>query len=82
VLANRRRRRLLAYLHDKDGDVASVVELTDYLAGDEADSVDDLDPDGVAVSLHHNDLPKLADIGIIEYDTRSQTVRYRGHEEI
>lgn len=82
VLANQRRRRLLAYLHDKDGDVASFAELTDYLVVGEADSVDDLDTDGVAISLHHTDLPKLADVGLIEYDTRSQTVRYRGYEEV
>lgn len=82
VLANQRRRRLLAYLHDRDGDVASLVELTDYLAGGEADSVDDIDTDGVAISLHHTDPPKLAGVGLIEYDTRSHTVRYRGHEEV
>ena len=78
VLADERRRRLLSYLHRKDSDVASLVELIDYLVVHEADSVADLDTDDVAISLYHTDLPKLADAGLVEYDERSRTVRYRG----
>ena len=80
VLADERRRRLLCYLHRKDGDVASLVELIDYLVVQEADSVADLDTDDVAISLAHKHLPKLADVGLVEYDARSRTVRYRGGE--
>ena len=82
ILADRRHRRLLAYLHEKDGDAASIVELTDYLIVHEADSVDEINTDEMAISLHHKDLPKLADVGLVEYDARSQTVRYRGDETV
>lgn len=33
----------------------------------------------VEVALHHHELPKLEQVGVIEYDARSRTVRYRGH---
>ena len=82
VLADERRRRLLAYLHRKDGDVASLSELIDYLVVHEADSVADLDTDDVAISLSHKHLPKLVDVGLVEYDARSRTVRYRGGEAV
>lgn len=78
VLADDRRRRLLAYLRDKDGDVASFADLIDHLLVREADSADALDADGVAISLHHVHLPKLADADLVEYDTQSRTVRYIG----
>lgn len=77
ILANERRRRILLYLHGKDDDVATFMELIDYLMVCEAESVDDLEGDEVAMALYHAHFPKLADAGIIEYDTRSRTVRYR-----
>ena len=58
--------------------MASIEELVDYLTVHEADSVADLDTDEVAFSLYHTHLPKLADNGLVEYDMRSRTVRYRG----
>lgn len=82
VLTAERRRRLLFYLHRKDGDVASCTELVDYLVVDEAESVADLDTDEVAISLYHTHLPKLADAGLIEYDERSRTVRYHGDDTV
>lgn len=78
LLANERRRRILFYLDGKEGDVASIVELIDYVVVHEAESVDDLTSDEVAIALYHKHLPKLADAGLIEYDARSRTVRYRG----
>lgn len=72
VLADRRRRRLLAYLAGTDDGVATVSELADHVAADDAD------PERVTVSLHHAHLPRLEDAGIVEYDARSETVRYRG----
>ena len=62
--------------------MASLVELIDYLVVQEADSVDDLDTDEVAIALYHTHLPKLADVGLIDYDVRSRTVRYRDDEAI
>ncbi|NEU58131.1 hypothetical protein [Halorussus sp. MSC15.2] len=36
----------------------------------------------VAVSLHHNCLPKLDRTSVLDYDPRSKTVRYRGDERV
>ncbi|MFC4451608.1 DUF7344 domain-containing protein [Halorussus aquaticus] len=36
----------------------------------------------VAVSLHHNCLPKLDRTAVLDYDPRSKTVRYRGDERV
>ncbi len=38
--------------------------------------------DETVVRLHHSTLPRLADAGLIEYDSRSSTVRYHGDQDI
>ena len=77
VLANERRRRILYYLDGKDDEVATFTELIDYVTVHEADSVDDLASDEVAVALYHTHIPRLEEAGLIEYDARSRTIRYR-----
>lgn len=37
--------------------------------------------DAVKIELHHTHLPKLAASGVIDYDARTETVRYHGHPE-
>ena len=78
VLANERRRRIILYLDRKDGEVASTLELIDYVMVHEAESIDDLASDEVTIALYHRHLPRLEEAGLIEYDARSRTVRYRG----
>ena len=78
VLADDQRRHLLTYLFERDADVASFDDLTEYIVVQDADSVADLDTDDVAISLYHKHLPRLAAAGLIEYDMQSRTVRYRG----
>ncbi len=71
-------RRTLEYFQESPGDVASVDELATYVAdyqnGGGSDS-----PEQIALRLHHVGLPKLAGAGVLEYDPRSKTVRYRDH---
>ncbi len=38
--------------------------------------------DDVQVDLQHHQLPKLADAGIIDYDIRSQMIRYHENERL
>ncbi|USZ69120.1 winged helix-turn-helix domain-containing protein [Halorussus salilacus] len=73
LLADSQRRELLAYLVDADDGVASFSDLIDRVA----DAEDAADRE-VAISIRHAHLPKLADAGVVEYDERSETVRYRG----
>ncbi|UPV73038.1 hypothetical protein M0R89_10800 [Halorussus limi] len=77
VLADGQRRQLLAYLDSTDDDVAAFSELVDHVA-EESGAVSNDDDERVAVNLHHNHLPKLEDANVVEYDPRSETVRYRG----
>ena len=77
ALADAQRRRILAYLDATDDDVAAYSDLIEHVADDSAGE-STTDRDRIAVSLHHNHLPKLADVGVVEYDARSETVRYRG----
>lgn len=57
----------------------SVDELAERIAGTlDGESTDRSESD-IRISLHHCHLPKLADSGVIEYDTRRHTVRFEGH---
>lgn len=74
ILAGEYRRAVLQYLVSTEDGVASIESLIDHIVEEEnlADSRED-----VALRFHHVTLPKLAHAGLIEYDQRSATVRYR-----
>ncbi|PSQ45116.1 hypothetical protein BRD15_12555 [Halobacteriales archaeon SW_6_65_15] len=63
VLADAQRRQILAYLDATDDDVAAYSDLIEHVADDSAEASTD-DRDRIAVGLHHNHLPKLADAGV------------------
>jgi hypothetical protein len=77
ILADDQRRHILTYLEERDEDVAAFSELIDHVADERVGDPTD-DHERVAVRLHHAHLPKLADLDLVEYDARSETVRYRG----
>lgn len=70
AMADPRRRRVLEHLRESSG-AASVSELADALAsrGDES-----VDRDEVEITLLHAALPKLAALGLVEYDADGGTV--------
>ena len=81
VLSNRRRRHALYYLYDQPDGVATIEELTAaVVAGVEESSTGREDVterlDRIRTELHHVHLPKLEDVGVVERDQRSETVRY------
>lgn len=71
-------RHVLHYFRESSEHVASLEEIADYVAT-RRDETGVSDPDRVAIRLHHSSLPKLAEVGIVDYDRRQHTVRYRGH---
>ncbi len=77
ILADQRRRYALYYLYGSSDGVATVDEIADHVVSLEeyGDSVDDHRLH-VVTSLQHMHLPKLEDAGVLEYDPRSETVRY------
>lgn len=78
VLADRHRRATLGYLRKSSDDVVSFGTLVTYIAESDVES-DGHDRGQLAVRLHHVTVPRLADAGLVEYDTRSGSIRYRGH---
>lgn len=83
ILANERRRCLLEYLWSQSGEVGSFEAATKHILtkmsrkhGYQPNHED------IQVELQQHHLPKLADAGIIEYDVRSQTIRYRKNERL
>lgn len=79
VLAHEHRRYVLYCLLDGDQDVASLDELVDYVATHDPnvrDPVSESARERLATELDVVHLPKLEDLGTVEYDRRSEAVRY------
>ena len=77
LLAHHHRRYALTYLVGMDSDTATMDELCDYVAARQANAGNDpKHDDELAGGLHHTHLPKLEAAEVIEYDARSETVRY------
>lgn len=70
-------RSVLVHFRQSGVDVASLEELAAAVA--ERRDRPGADVDSIALYLHHAGLPKLAETGIVDYDARGNTVRYRGH---
>lgn len=75
LLAEERRRMALDVLTDR----ATPVDLEDLAAAVVArvtsvEGVDEETVERMAIRLHHGDLPKMADLGVIDYDPGSNCV--------
>jgi DNA-binding transcriptional ArsR family regulator len=80
LLKNRRRRYALYCLNEAEDEVLTLKELVDQLVRWEAkwgdgETAPTDERQTIRVELHHNHLPRLAEAGLVDYDTRSQTVR-------
>jgi DNA-binding transcriptional ArsR family regulator len=76
ALAHPVRRELLCLLHERDDTVVSGDRLSERLA----DRVEGSTQEEIHLSLYHIHLPHLDNTGLIEYDSRSNTVRYEEPE--
>lgn len=75
ILSSERRRTLLEILGGRSAPVG--LEVLAEAIGEEELGVDALEPETIeriAITLHHNHLPKLDDAGVVEYDTTSNHV--------
>lgn len=78
VLSERRRRYALYHLREVPDGVAPVSDVVDYVYHSEGGS-DGSRADlrlSIRTALQHVHLPKLENAGFIEYDERSETIRY------
>lgn len=81
VLSDRRRRYLLYRLVSTADGVAERSELVDAVRAFEmadGDTADVPTEEACGADLHHRQLPRLDEAGVIDYDARQGTVRYRG----
>lgn len=81
ALSNGCNRYVLDHFRQSAEDVASLQELAEHAASQGAGR-GGTDTDSVAAYLHHVGLPKLAETGVIDYDSRRKTVRYWGHRRL
>ena len=82
ALANRRRRVLVSHLAGTSG-ATTLDSLVDVVARAEADGTPTPGHrDRVATALYHIHLPLLADLGLVDFDPRSEAVRYHPHPTV
>ena len=77
TLSDEHRRYALYYLRTAPGGEASVDALLDAVSTTLAENRDE-SRDRVMTSLVHSGLPKLADVGLIEYGGNRETIRFPG----
>lgn len=83
LLANHDRRCILEYLMESPRETATVDELVEHLVERKAERTGERPgSDHVLTTLHHVHVPKLADSGVVEYDARSQELRYRSDDRL
>lgn len=75
-VADRRRQFVIAYLRDTPDGTASLDEVADYVVEQEP-GAQSPDRGSVLVDLHHTHLPLLDDTGVVDFDRREGTIRYR-----
>jgi len=77
ALASPERRKVLDHFVATDTEVADVEVLSCKVARVQTDGgSESISTEAVRAELHHVHLPKLADCDLVEYDSRSGTVRY------
>lgn len=79
ALASRPRREILTYCETAcERSICTTDELSSYLAR----QLPSRSETELAVELRHKHLPKLDTLGWLEFDSRSDTVRYHGHGDV
>jgi hypothetical protein len=77
VLSHRTCREVVFYFECvSDDDTATVAALVAYLSERRRLA----DPDSIELGLVHRHVPRLAECGWAEYDHRTETVVYHGHD--
>ena len=82
LLSDRRRRYVLYCLYGSQDGVATVDDVAEYVLTLEGSTVTAETRQRLMTTLGHIHLPRLEDAGIVEYDTRSNTVRYWGQPSL
>ncbi len=83
LAADRRRRQALHHLRHETNGQTTIDDLIDALSDSESGPHDQqIDREELAIQLHHVHLPKLTEVGVVDFDTTEGTVRYQPDEQI
>lgn len=83
LLADERRRYVLESLRNHSDDHVPVTDLIDSVTTKvERHPEKAVNRNELEVDLHHQQLPKLAAVGIIDYNARTQTIQVRDAERL
>jgi len=85
ALADWRRREVCLYFRETDATTATVDQLGMLLVACEPPGVDEFDNrsiDDLVAELETEHLPRLDEAGVVDYDDRSNTVRYWGQPTV
>lgn len=80
LLADEQRRYVLYYLHELDGSAELdeiAVQITAWRHDKPVSDVADDECERTVARLRNIDVPKLADAGVVEYDSRTEMARFR-----
>jgi DNA-binding transcriptional ArsR family regulator len=80
ALASERRRRVLEHFEESGRETATLTELADHLSERRSDA-GGRSNEQIRLRLHHVDLPKLGDAGLVTYDAETTTARVRRHDD-
>ncbi|WP_128477699.1 DUF7344 domain-containing protein [Halorussus pelagicus] len=83
LLANHDRRAIISYLRDASRRTATADELADHLVERRAERTGERPGRSHVLStLHHIHIPKMVDAGVVDYDARTQEIRYWGSDRL
>jgi predicted transcriptional regulator len=83
LLADRHRRYLFEYLAKEADPTVPLDDAVSYVTDQLAEETDYRPTDeDVKGQLHHAHIPRLADSGLVEFDERSETIRYHVNERL
>lgn len=85
ALADPRRRAVVEYFVDGPSSDAELALLAECLCSVETSRPDQATENHrreIAIGLHHNHLPKLDDLGLLEYDPDRRRASYRDDSEV
>lgn len=83
LLAHHHRRDLLRHLVRLPDQAATIDDCVGHLAEREAERTGNRPGrDHLEATLHHVHVPRLADAGVLEYDSRTQEIRYWGNDRL
>lgn len=80
ILSDERRRNIMYILEDSDQKSLKYAEISENLI--EQDYMREEEQDRFEVQMQHSLLPQLENSGLLEYDERSETVRYIEDEDV